>query len=57
MNDAVFYSLVVLAAAAMVALALVWPQGLGAPSPAPFGHRLTPERPAAAAAPVRPFGP
>jgi hypothetical protein len=26
-----------LAAAAMVALALVWPQGSGRPSPAPFG--------------------
>jgi hypothetical protein len=27
-----------LAAVAIVALALVWPQGTGRPSPAPFGH-------------------
>ena len=32
-------------AAAMVALSLVWPQGQGAVSPAPFGHPLAaPER-------------
>jgi hypothetical protein len=29
-----------LLAAAMIALALVWPQGLGRPSPPPFGHPL-----------------
>jgi len=34
--------LMALAAAAMVALAMVWPQGEGRPSPAPFGHPMTP---------------
>ncbi len=38
MRDRIFLPLCLLAAAAMVALALVWPQGLGAPSPAPFGR-------------------
>lgn len=56
MNDAVFYSLMLLVATALVALALVWPQGLGAPSPAPFGHPPAPEHAASAAVPVRPSG-
>ena len=34
--DRVFYPLAVLVAAAIVAVALVWPQGQGAPSPGPF---------------------
>ena len=34
--DRVFYPLAILFAAALVALALVWPQGQGAPSPGPF---------------------
>ncbi len=34
--DRVFYPLAILVAAAIVALALVWPQGQGAPSPGPF---------------------
>lgn len=34
--DRVFYPLAILCAAAIVALALVWPQGQGAPSPGPF---------------------
>jgi hypothetical protein len=34
--DRVFYPLAVLVAAGMVALALVWPQGQGTPSPGPF---------------------
>ena len=38
MPDRLFFPLIVLAAAAMIALALVWPQGLGARSPAPVGH-------------------
>jgi hypothetical protein len=38
MSDAVFFAVVGLVAAAMIALALVWPQGLGARSPDPFGH-------------------
>ena len=38
MSDRVFFSLAALAAIAMVALAAVWPQGLGARSLGPFGH-------------------
>jgi hypothetical protein len=35
--DRVFFPLVALTAALLIALAMVWPQGNGAPSPAPFG--------------------
>jgi hypothetical protein len=38
MSDRVFFSLLALAAIAMIAVALVWPQGQGRRSPAPFGH-------------------
>ena len=38
MPDRVLFPLMGLAALAMVCLALVWPQGLGARSPGPFGH-------------------
>lgn len=38
MRDRIFFPLMALIALAMVALALAWPQGMGAPSPAPFGH-------------------
>ncbi len=48
MSDRIFFSMAVLAAVMMVALALVWPQGLGKRSPAPFGH--TPAYQAAAEA-------
>jgi hypothetical protein len=34
--------LMAVAAMAIVALALVWPQGSGRPSPAPFGHAMAP---------------
>lgn len=40
MPDAVAYPLLGLAAAGLIALALVWPQGEGARSPAPFGHPM-----------------
>ena len=43
LSDRVFYPLAVLAALALVGLAMVWPQGQGAPSPPPFRHPL--ERP------------
>ena len=54
MSDAVFFTLAGLLAAVMIALALVWPQGLGMRSPAPFGHAVVSEQldtptPAAAA--------
>jgi hypothetical protein len=38
MSDRVVFSLMGAAAALMIVLALVWPQGLGARSPWPFGH-------------------
>jgi hypothetical protein len=38
MLDRFYLPLLALGAAAAVALALVWPQGLGDRSPAPFGH-------------------
>ena len=54
MSDAVFFVMVGLLAAGAIALAVVWPQGLGAPSPAPFGHPLAPAVVTPAAAPPRP---
>ena len=38
MLDRFFLPLIALAAAAVIALALVWPQGLGDRSPPPFGR-------------------
>ena len=38
MFDRFYLGLLVVGAVAAVALALVWPQGLGDRSPAPFGH-------------------
>lgn len=40
MFNKIFYIAAAIAAVAMIALALVWPQGIGAPSPAPFGHEV-----------------
>lgn len=37
MPNPVFFALVAILAAGLIALALVYPQGLGARSPAPFG--------------------
>ena len=59
MSDRAFYSLAGLAAVLILALALVWPQGLGARSPPPFRRPLGPVDPEAAAAarvrkPLRP---
>ena len=48
MNDRIFFGLIALAAVVMIALALVWPQGLGARSPGAFG------RPEAQSAPAKP---
>jgi hypothetical protein len=45
MSDGVFFTLAALAAAAMIALALVWPQGLGRTSPPPFGSPPAPSQP------------
>jgi hypothetical protein len=41
MSDRLFFSLAGAAAAFMVLLSLVWPQGTGARSPFPFGHDVT----------------
>lgn len=38
MSDRLLFSALALIAAGMIALAMVWPQGLGARSPGPFGH-------------------
>jgi hypothetical protein len=53
MSDRVFFSVMGLAAGLMIALALVWPQGIGARSPGPFGHAPVKQGPAK----VRPKGP
>ena len=37
MNDRVFFLLMGIIAAGAICFALVWPQGLGARSPGPFG--------------------
>ena len=42
MDDRLFFPLLALLVAAMIALALVWPQGQGAPSPPPFGQPVAP---------------
>lgn len=38
--DKIFYPAAAVIAVALIALSLVWPQGLGMPSPAPFGHAI-----------------
>jgi hypothetical protein len=46
MSDRIFLALMSAACVAMIGLAAVWPQGLGARSPGPFGHipiQQTPE--------------
>lgn len=50
MLDRLYLPLLGLAALAAIALALVWPQGLGARSPGPFGHTPVQQTPAMRAA-------
>jgi hypothetical protein len=50
MDDRLFYPIAALAALALIALAAVWPQGLGARSPGPFGHTPEQQRPEVRAA-------
>ena len=38
MGHRLLLCLLAVVALAMIALSLVWPQGMGRPSPAPFGH-------------------
>lgn len=40
MNDKVFFTGAAVIALLMIGLSLVWPQGLGVRSPAPFGHEV-----------------
>jgi hypothetical protein len=44
-RDRLILPLMAIVAAAIVVLALVWPQGSGQPSPAPFGHAMGPAGP------------
>jgi hypothetical protein len=53
MSDRVFFPLMALVALALVALSLVWPQGLGTRSPAPFGHPPPPVRTPPPAPPLK----
>ena len=46
MNDRIFFGLCALAAVVMIALALVWPQGLGTRSPGAFGKPMVQAAPA-----------
>jgi hypothetical protein len=50
MSDRVFYPLAALVAVLLIALAAVYPQGMGARSPKPFGHVTETQLRAAAAA-------
>jgi hypothetical protein len=40
MSDRMFYAGALVVAFVMIGLAVVWPQGEGARSPAPFGHAV-----------------
>lgn len=53
MLDRLFFPLIGLLALALVALAMVWPQGLGARSPGPFGQTPYQQRPEVRAAILR----
>ena len=57
MSDRVLFSLVGLVSVMMIGLAMVWPQGLGARSPGPFGHTPVQQTAAAKAARARASGP
>lgn len=50
MSDRLFFGGLSLVAAALIALAMVWPQGLGARSPGPFGSIPVQQRPEVQAA-------
>jgi hypothetical protein len=54
MPDSLALPTIALVAAALVALAMVWPQGGGARSPAPFGHPLEAIEPPVALPPIGP---
>lgn len=50
MLDRLFFPFIGLTALAVMAVALVWPQGLGDRSPGPFGHTPVQQTPAMKAA-------
>lgn len=50
MNDRLFYPLIGVVAVLLIAFAAVWPQGMGARSPGPFGHTPEQQRPEVRAA-------
>jgi hypothetical protein len=50
--DRFFYPVVALLVAALIALAMVYPQGQGARSPKPFGHEPPPPGPMNPGAPL-----
>jgi hypothetical protein len=50
MSDRIVLPALALLAAALIGLALVWPQGLGARSPGPFGSQPVQQRPEVQAA-------
>ena len=50
MQDRVLFPLMGVLALAMIGLALVWPQGVGARSPGPFGHTPVQQSPETQAA-------
>ncbi|HZL01106.1 MAG TPA: hypothetical protein VFC47_14540 [Caulobacteraceae bacterium] len=54
MRDRYALPLMAIAALALVALALVWPQGQGRRSPPPFGHALAPMDRASGVKPASP---
>ncbi|MGA2953166.1 MAG: hypothetical protein ABSD80_13140 [Caulobacteraceae bacterium] len=45
MPDRLILPLMALAAVAIIVAALMWPQGSGRRSPAPFGHAMAPASP------------
>ncbi|MDB5429472.1 MAG: hypothetical protein JWP35_588 [Caulobacter sp.] len=57
MRDRFLLPLMVLTGLGMIALSMVWPQGQGAPSPAPFTKPLAPLEAPEAATPAPSFDP
>jgi len=57
MSDRLLFSLMGLTSVMMIALAMIWPQGLGARSPGPFGHPPVQQSAAAKAARARASSP
>ena len=40
LNDKIFYPAAAVLALLLITFSILWPQGLGLPSPAPFGHAI-----------------